>query len=474
MIFLYTSLLLLVCFFEVLRKKEIFIDFLSIFNLFFIFSYLIPAIMFLAEPDNIEKWKFLSVVPAAPKSLSTFLAILIFYSMLLLGFLIGSKRSIKFYPKLFFSLNEWQQFKIIALPFFAISFVAFGLYSHGHDGIVSTILSGKNIRAGRQLAGVYQNFFYFSSGLSISMLLFCGFSLFSKSSKLRTACALCFFVSFIFAFLFALGTAGRGKIGMVFLSVLFFWLNTQKPVFSAKIILTLAGTALFILLLVTYGKSAIWVMDAFREGGSEYWARFQEHQALFVSLDENSKTIDYLVSFSRNFDHPLASLYLAMHNPEIYQSPRLFFDWVRSFIDLIPGVSAPELIISSSPSALNRDYFGLDGYVPPGWVAMKIINGGVLWLICGTLIAGMVGGWLQKWLMINWNTSPMIPGLFIIFALFWLNNIIGPDPFMVLLKNLSSFLLLLFVVPFLKLRSREQARMTNFPKGESTEALKKT
>ena len=83
-------------------------------------------------------------------------------------------------------------------------------------------------------------------------------------------------------------------------------------------------------------------------------------------------------------------------NGETYQVPRLFFDWIRTFIDVLPGVRQPDFFVSNTPSGINRDFLGKDGYVPPNIIAMKLMNGGVLWLALGSFLSGMVGGWMNK------------------------------------------------------------------------------
>jgi uncharacterized membrane protein YeaQ/YmgE (transglycosylase-associated protein family) len=119
----------------------------------------------------------------------------------------------------------------------------------------------------------------------------------------------------------------------------------------------------------------------------------------------------------------------------------LFFDWPRALIEIIPGISQPEFVVSHTPSGLNREFFSAEGYVPPGWIAMKLINGGIPWLVFGTFIAGAIGGYLNRVIWAAWDTSPMVPGLFTFLAFFWKDYIVGPDPFMVVMSNLPFLVL---------------------------------
>jgi len=203
----------------------------------------------------------------------------------------------------------------------------------------------------------------------------------------------------------------------------------------------------FIFFLVIYGKSVIWSLWALDNGLPAFYEAFVEHQEWYVK-SSSSGIIFSIIAFLRNMDHGLVTVYLSLTNPDIYESPRLFFDWPRAFLELIPGISQPEFIVSNTPSGLNRDFFNNDGYIPPGWVAMKIINGGILWLFLGSLFAGFIGGYLNKLLYLNWNSSPIIPGLFIYFAFFWKDYIVGTDPFMFVLPNIVTFLIL-FLLSFI-------------------------
>lgn len=455
MIFLYIYFILFILFFEIYRSKKVFVDFLLLFNVFFVFQYLLPATIYLINTENYESWRFLSVVPQAGNSLAVFIAILIGYVSIFSGFQLGSRLRLSAYPRLMYKYGERTQFLFIALPFFIITLASLCIYAYGHGGFLELLLGGKEIRAGRQQAGVYQYFTYFASGIVFAMLTFFGFYRLSKHVNLRRLSILFLFLSFFFALIYAFGTAGRGSIGTVFLMLFFFWLNLQSPKFSAKKIAMFLIFGCFVFLLVTYGKSLLWTLDHLRDGPLAFWQAFQEHRAWYVGVSENSHILDRLIAFIRNVDHGIVSVYLAIYSPDIYHSPRLFFDWPRAFFEIIPGISQPDFIVSGTPSSLNRDYLGVEGYVPPGWVAMKVINGGLIWLAFGSFIAGFVGGWVERFLLQNLFASPMMPGLLIIIAYFWKDSIVGPDPFMFVMPNLTLFLLMLLLLPHIILKKRK-------------------
>ncbi|MHC4436743.1 MAG: hypothetical protein ACYS3S_05240 [Planctomycetota bacterium] len=441
------------------RRKVVFVDFMTLFNLFFVFSYLIPAIVFLLNPLNFHKWRFLAIVPETMESFSVMLAITVGYFSIVVGYLAGSKQRIRAYPQIVFKYGEKTQFVLIVF-FFAVLSAAFMVYVYGYGGVVELLLSGKDIRAGRKEAGVYQYFGYFASGLPLSMLLFYSFKKYSGKVFYSKISKYFFVLAFLLSLIYTVGEAGRGKIGMIFLVLLFFWLNYGRPKFTAKKIVILLFFSVSVFCLVKYGKQAIWSIGALRDGPSAYISAFEIRCKKTVP---ESRTLgESLIGFARNFDHGISSVYLSLFQPDIYQSPRLFFDWLRAFPDAFPGISQPEFVVSGTPSSLNRDHFKTGGYVPPGWVAMKIINGSIIWLLAGSLIAGFIGGYLNKLLLLSWDSSPIMPALFIYMAFFWKDYIVGPDPFMVVLKSLATYFLFFLLAGILIIKIRRMPNESYF------------
>lgn len=447
----YLSMVICIIIFEFFRKKKKFIDFLSIFNLFFLFTYLFPIVVFLRFPERIHEWKFLAAFPNALNSHILLLALFIGYSSVLIGFYIGGKQKKGIRSSLNFKRGENIQFQLL-MVFFIITLISFFLYSYGHGGIIELILNGKNIRAKRQSAGLFQYFGYIASGLTFCMLLFYSFLKSSKSTKIRIRAKLFFYLSLSTSLIYALGTAGRGQIGMIFVYLIFLQLCIDRPKFNLSTIILIFSFSIFIYFLVSYGKSAIWTLPTISDGIPAYVEAFNQHKDWYVKKSSNTGLAESLIIFFNQKDHPLVSLHLALNYPEVYQYPRLFYDWVRAFFELIPGINQPEFMVSKTPSALGRDYLGAEGYVPPGWLAMRLINGGIIWLFCGSLLAGFIGGVINRILITNWKMSPIIPGLFIYFAIFWNNYIIGTDPFMFFLPNLEILLFIsLFIwIPVIK------------------------
>uniref|UniRef100_UPI00404710E8 O-antigen polymerase n=1 Tax=Algoriphagus sp. TaxID=1872435 RepID=UPI00404710E8 len=401
-------------------------------------------LLFLAVPSLYYEWKFLSGYKEVLYSKILFLFIFIAYISIIWGYRIGSKKSLNQYPTLKFYYGEHSQFLMIVI-FFFICLIAFFLYAYGHGGIIDLVLSGKDIRAKREHAGIFQYFGYFASGLTFNMLLFYSFKSYSKKYSILKWSNKFFILSIIFALIYAVGTAGRGNIGMIFVYLFLFYFVMNSPKLNLKSFLIFFSFSIFLYFLVAYGKSAIWTLNYLGDGPVAYIEAFSRHRQWYVSQSASTSIIEGLLPFFSQKDHALASLYVAIYYPDVYQTPRFFLDWPRAFLELIPGISQPEFIVSSTPSGLGRNFFGKDGYVPPGWIAMKIINGGLAWLFVGSLVSGYIGGWLNRFLIKNWFISPIVPGVFIYMALFWNDSIVGIDPFMFFLPNLATFLFIIIV-----------------------------
>lgn len=457
----YASMLCAIVLYELARPKLVLVDFLSLFHVFFVFTYLAPLIAFLANPTLTGDWRFLALVPEAASSGLVLAAIVIGYLSLIVGFHIGMRQRAEAYPEFGFRYGTRTQF-VCLLAFLIVGLVAFLAYAFGHGGILELVLKGKDIRTQRQHAGVMQYFGYFAAGLPIAAMLF--FSFWRCSHRVMRRWAwIAFGVSFLTSLAYALGTAGRGNIGFVVLAILITWLNMDRRGVTMKKSLVILLFAVFVFLLVTYGKSAIWTLGALADGLPAYLDALVSHRQWYATAAGSGGLGGTLVDFLRNIDHAVVSIFTSLHYPEAYQAPRLFFDWPRALVELAPGVSQPEFVVTDTPSGLNRAFFNADGYVPPGWVAMKLINGGVVWLALGTFIAGAIGGCMNRVIWTAWHASPMVPGLFTLIAFFWKDYIVGPDPFMVVMSNLPLFVLAVCLGWMLVVRVKGQARAVKIP-----------
>lgn len=230
-LFVYSLLTFLVLIFEMIRKKDLFIDFLTLFNVFFLFHYCLPAIIFNIEPSMYAEFRFLAVIPLAAQSWIVFYYILLAYIFVSAGFYFAQK----------FSQNRVIVFtyeiksQVILFSFVAsMCVIGFLMYSTAQGGLVNMILFAKDIRAGRLDAGAGQYLTYLVDGLNFAMIIFYSMMKYSQDIKIRKTCKYLFYFLFILALAYALSTGGRGNIGTVFLLILFVYLNAQKVKIDVK------------------------------------------------------------------------------------------------------------------------------------------------------------------------------------------------------------------------------------------------
>lgn len=461
LLLVYVSMLSAIVLYELVRPKVVLVDFLSLFHAFFVFTYLAPPIVFIANPALAGEWRFLSLVPQAATSGLVLAAIVVGYLALNLGFHIGARQPAQSYPKITFRYGTRTQL-VCLVVFMVVSLAAFLVYAFGHGGIIELVLTGKDVRTQRQHAGIMQYFGYFAAGLPVAAMLFFSFWRCGPRNTRRWALVI-FGLTLAAALAYALGTAGRGNIGFIFLGLLITWLNLDRRGITLKKSIVITLFAVFVFLLITYGKSAIWTLGALAGGIQAYFDAFLSHRAWYASAAGQEGLGITLVDFLRNIDHALVSVFTCLQHPEAYQAPRLFFDWPRALVEIVPGISQPEFVVSQTPSGLNRDFFGTQGYVPPGWIAMKLINGGFPWLVLGTFISGGIGGYLNRAIWAAWGTSPLVPGLFTFLAFFWKDYIVGPDPFMVVMSNLPFFVLAVCLGWLLVIRVNGRAHAVKSP-----------
>jgi oligosaccharide repeat unit polymerase len=429
MIVLYGLLLVWIIFFELFRRKKVFVDFLSIFHIFFLLSYVLVPFVYLLSPESHYFWKFLNAHNGAIKSSIVLLVIYLSYILIVSGFLLGQKlgisNQIKIHTK--YSLNS--EFKMYVILLVILVFIVL-LYSVGYGGIINLIRLGQEIREGNISGGITDYFSYVAIGILILPIFFYSAYLYSIENRIKKRALVLFIISFVLATIYGLGTGGRGNTGMLIIYLFIVWLNYNGNKFTTKKIFFLSFLILFVLFMIVYGRTAIVAMSTFGTDDS-YIEAFILHSQL--SHRQNaSDSMESLILILKHFDHHFASLYPIIYNSEIYEFPRLFLDYPRAYLSLIPGIRLPEVFVTSMPAELNNIYFNsLDsrivGYNPVGWIGLKLINGGFIWLIIDTFIAGIIGGILNRIIILNLHVSIFMPAIFVFVLLYWKQYIIGTE-----------------------------------------------
>lgn len=425
MIVLYGLLLTWIIFFELFRKKEVFVDFLSIFHLFFLISYVLVPFIYLLVPESKEFWKFLHAQDGSTSSYIVAVVIYMSYILIVSGFLVGQK--LKFSNK----VNVVQKYSLNSeFKLYVILFLFMFIYSIGYGGIFNLISLGQEIRAGNISGGITDYFSYIAIGILILPMFFYSAYLYSNEKITRKKALVFFIITFALALIYGLGTGGRGNTGILIIYLFIIWLNYNGNKLTGKKIIFLSLLSLFIIFMISYGRTAIVAMSTF--GTSEsYIEAFIAHSQQYHRQNA-SDSIESLISILKHFDHPFASLYPVIYNSEIYEFPRLFLDYPRAFLSLIPSIRLPEVFVSSMPAELNNIYFNsLDSRIvgnnPVGWIGLKLLNGGFTWLVIGTFIAGIIGGILNRVMIRNLHVSIFMPAIFVYVLLYWKKYILGTE-----------------------------------------------
>lgn len=451
MIYLYSILFLWIILFEFLRKKKAFIDFLSVFHLFFLPSYVLAPLFFLSNPEKYFKWKFLSVEREAPNSWLIFLIILISYVLVVIGFITGNKLSILKRISIWSKFSEkinFNSFLLLLIVFIGLAFI----YSLGFGGPMKLISSGQEIRSGSISGGIYGYFRYFSMGILLMPIFFFSAFLYSKNRVIRKKLFIVFVISFLLALIYGLGTGGRANTGMTVILVFLIWLNFDGTKFTFRKILYFASIFCFFIYLVVFGRSTIVALATI---GTDY-SYFDVFIAHYNQYQKQSTEtfIDKIIVVMKYFDHHIASLYPAIYKGEVFESPRLFLDYPRAVLSIVPGITRPDFIVSSMPAELNKLYYSYNmkniGYVPLGWIGLKIINGGVFWLALDAIIAGILAGILNSTILRNLSKSIFMPAIFIYAIFYWHEYILGTEGTEFVFGHFSDLFFLFILVTLFK------------------------
>lgn len=429
MIVLYGLLLFWIVVFELFRKKEVFVDFLSVFHLFFLLSYVLVPFVYLLSPDSHDFWKFLKAQNGSVYSWLVVLVVYLSYIMIISGFFLGQKLKISNKINIIQKYSPSSEFKLYIVLFCVLVFFMI-LYSLGYGGIFNLISLGQEIRAGNISGGITDYFSYVAIGILILPMFFYSAYLYSNEKRIKKKAFIFFIVTFILALIYGLGTGGRGNTGILVIYLFIIWQNYNGNRLTVKKIIFLSLLSLFIIFMISYGRTAIVAMSTFGTNES-YIETFITHSQQYHRQNA-SNSMENLINILKHFDHPFASLYPIIYSSEIYEFPRLFLDYPRAVVSLYPGIRLPDIFVTSMPAELNNVYFNsLDSRIvgnnPVGWIGLKLLNGGFIWLVIGTFIAGIIGGILNRIILRNLHVSIFMPAIFIYMLLYWKKYILGTE-----------------------------------------------
>lgn len=377
----YLGLIVFIIFFEIYRKKSTVVDFLSLFNLGFLFTY--PLSAFLLESNFGEsRSKLMFNSELYKTSIEAAIAIFAGYFLVVLGFY--STSSQKLAKKITIKACTDKTLIIYAIFLLLFSCVSIQIYSSQYGGIDEALSNTMLIRSNALESGNLVFFKHFVLFCNFSSYLLAALLFKSTSIKSRIFLWIILVVSVIISMLTFTLTAGRSNIiKYVVTFLLAYIIQHQKITFKTfnKIIPLLFVFIFFII----YGRTFFAVTGKITQGFDAVVDSFN------YSVYEESDRFDFY-EFMANFIYPFHSLNVALTKE--YQW-RLFSDFLYGIIAFLPEKLLNLTNLPKSISYDNTEYIvgTVDYGIPPGLLAFGIYS--MSWF--GLIILCLIYGWIARY-----------------------------------------------------------------------------
>jgi hypothetical protein len=378
----YLVLLFIIPLIEIFRRKENRIDFLTLFNIFFILWYVLPGFLIAFEPEKAITEVWLNIIGYTNK-IQTALAIFVGYFLVLIGFY--SKSARKCGKRII--VNARNNLIILGYAIFLLLFSAMSvyIYSSAFGGVVNAITQALVVRGRGVETGSLGFFVRFIAASSFSSYLLCAFVFTKDIKKGKLLIIILFVFSIVIAVVSFLVRAGRFDVLSYFVGFYqIYILKTRKIPWLFSVILVS-----WMVLFLFYGKNIFASLAAIPDGIDAVVDKFNQSAEGSTGGEGFS-----FYKFMDNFFFTVFSLDTAFGaDYEI----RWFVDLIYGFLSLVPdrllGTESPETIL-----AYNTTYItgGFDYAIPTGFLAFGIYS---LWwpgLIIVCLAYGWLGGYLQS------------------------------------------------------------------------------
>jgi hypothetical protein len=378
----YLVLLFVIALIEIFRKKKNPIDFLTMFNFFYIMWYVLPGFLIAFSPEQAIVGDYINIIGYTNK-IQTMLAIFVGYFFVLIGFY--SKSAKKFGQRIV--VNYRNNLMVLGYAIFLLLFSAISIqiFSSGLGGVVNAITQSMAVRSGIEDLGSLGFFIRFLAAASFSSYLLCAFAFTKDIKKGKLFLILLFAFSIVVEVVSFLVRSGRFDVLYYFLGFYqIYILKTKKiPWLFSSILLV------FMVLFLFYGKNIFASLAAIPDGIDAVIDSFNKS----AEGSTNGEGFTFY-KFMNNFFFTVFSLDTAFGAD--YEL-RWFIDLLYGFISLVPdrllGTESPESIL-----AYNTRYISgaVDYAIPTGFLAFGIYS---LWwpgliIVCFTY--GWLGGYLQS------------------------------------------------------------------------------
>ncbi|NPA81867.1 MAG: hypothetical protein GXO31_04605 [Epsilonproteobacteria bacterium] len=436
-VFIYLSLIFLIIFVELSRKKYFTFDFMTSFNFFFLISYAITPLI-LVSSDNPFKFFAKDMIKGVYYYGLSSTPYLI--AAAYLAFLAG------YYNKFFRSRlpiliiePKFDEKAIIRLsPIFVLtlSFLLF-VYIMQFGGVKEALMAAEAYRGGDYEPpkyGFVQRFFPANTVL----LYYSYYKYFlDKECKNKTPFLFLFIFSFsFFIFLFFLFNS-RGYLIIILGGMYLITSIVNKRYYITQVlILSIVG-----ILIIQVGDPLFYALpDLIDNGWDSFVITFTD------IIKEEEQTTGGFEEFVSNFTHPVVSLDLSLQRSGFDIPFRYLSDLWISILSLLPdklvGFKDP-LSVSNINTILNKGV--LKGTVLVGILGYFSYALGVIGVILGMFFYGVLGGYLSRFFYQNakFNKTVLVFAYFFIF--YYGYFVFRGDP-KITLQELFILLFIIFVI----------------------------
>lgn len=433
---IYLPLVLYIILFEVFRKKRQPVDTLTLFGFKYLLTYAFTLMLWLFLPSVFADTPYSIYYNAAsdPKVASVFyLSYLLFVVFYCLIDKVRFKYSVGFrYIKTsVFSVEG----KILIVVFIFVMVVVFNIFSSG--GVSQYIAYGNEARHNKVSFGIGGYFNYLLSSTDFLIVLLSFLYLSTKRFVLK------FLISVMVLLLFVgmLSRGGRGGIVFSIIYLMIFMYSMGYVRVRFRTLLALFVSSIVVLFVVFYMRK---ITQNIMLGEN-----FLNDIDFVLFLNSLGDIVIY------PFKYPVHMIYTVsefFNNPYIYNYPRLGADIMSAFALVIPGVSGTDFGLPVLPDIINQSVMGkTNGYIPPGWVAWALIDGGVIFLILKLFWSALFCVFIDKSYRLI-AIDPLGKAVYFILALFLIDILFVGTAMNLVRGNLGSLLLLLllFYIPFLR------------------------
>jgi hypothetical protein len=442
MLFLaYLGLIFFILFIEFNRKKENKFDFLTLFHIFYLLWYPIPALVLdfneLNNSSEVLTLKFGN--PAYTSNIQTAIAIFLGYFCVVVGFYSNSaNQSAK---NIIINKCSDKRVVLYSIILLIIACISMFIYCLGEGGLLiaisqamlSRVSQDHNLASGSKLLffSILAQYSFYASYLLGSFIFF------KQRQPHRWFVYTVFLFSVIISILVAILSAGRQRVINYFLIFYLGYVVRTKKLSISLLIPFLSFAIIFIL----YGKAFFFSLAALPDGFDAFIDAFA------TSLQTKSSDNEFnFYTFMAGFVYPVHSLDAAFNNE---YDLRLFVDFILGIVDLIPkqlfGIESPKTILDYNSYFVANN----ETAIPPGFLAFAIYSMSWTGLITFCLAFGWLGRYLQTILNRYLDTICWIPFFYATTVIFWTNFCGSGDP-QFFIKGyfcyLTSSFFLLFVV----------------------------